>query len=915
MAEVSTTIKLYDQNNQETKLDELFEAAYKLDINKIYHILQTGNVDVNAAETPTAHLSLTGEKNHLQDMFGFFPCGKVTTQIFERMDHLEPGDIGVITNLLKLLVDAGLVLGEVIFDKTSSEFCKEDSQYFWFTVIRKLLVNKDNDKYKELIKYLNDTLDNENDDYEKLVRTTKLYLAVEGSDHTAVRDIIEQFPAQTDYITYIQAMPGVIFPRGAYDDEAFLITPLTLALKHQDAEMVNILCSLDDSANKMNESKETWCWGVQPLIKRKITGFCRKRKLSLCLEVLRNDEQFFESMNLNAFKSTLMADFTLQIAKVILAIEKSNSDEVKTLLNKNKYALNETARCTYFYSMSILVAEEDIDREFITKNHFEKSLVLAALETSNLEILEHLENTGFDITRLGKFTNYSLSKNSVDRNQMLLWYLVIKYHLKNKNYEFLSKITEKKSIVEGPALVGCLFIAAQREDIPTLKQISQYFGSNWFTHAKYIDHTAYSLLVKNGLEQQAVLLQTYLGSHFTNKSHQTIRKMLREAETFEGFRQLIDENPQWLTQKFSNFSLLMILVTSDSFSAEKLDYLVEKEADIHMVTSEQKTIFDVLLKSTSDQHAAERLKSILQHEQFYDVLLKTPNFLQDLSVQIQNTVESVKAALMECFLLIINLPSQSLETLFFPNHIFGMHQKAQSIFEVIPFDSDLFDIMADKAFQLIGKEEKQLTALIHILRVHAKKVFEAKNTTDLSLIPHGEKQLVALFEAFFERLKKPNIREKAGYSAALEDWRDRYGMTFIMRLLVDNADQDSADSNDPCVDLLLKAIIEGQFFSDEYIDIQAELGLGPQFDLQHRLGLVSANKEKNSVFLDGQIIPVKRLVRKNLETGLYEPVVPEKDCQEKVISKQKVKISENGKRNQNNCDCKEGRTVHNQKKI
>ena len=256
-----------------------------MEINKIDQILQTSDVNINDAQIPTGHLSFTGDKNHMQDMFGFFPCGKVTCQIFERMDQLKPTDIGIITNILKLLVNAGLALGEVIFDRKLGEFCTEASQYFWFTVIRKLLIKKDTEEYSQLIRYLNDTLDSENDDHEKLVRTTKLYLAVETRDPAAVRDIIEKYPARTDYITYIQAMPGVIFPRAAYDEEPFLITPVTLALKHQDEEMVNIFCKLNHFISKKkvtNQGEEAWCWGMQPLVKRKISGFCRRRKLSLC---------------------------------------------------------------------------------------------------------------------------------------------------------------------------------------------------------------------------------------------------------------------------------------------------------------------------------------------------------------------------------------------------------------------------------------------------------------------------------------------------------------------------------------------------------------------------------------------------------------------------------------------------------
>lgn len=119
-------------------------------------------------------------------------------------------------------------------------------------------------------------------------------------------------------------------------------------------------------------------------------------------------------------------------------------------------------------------------------------------------------------------------------------------------------------------------------------------------------------------------------------------------------------------------------------------------------------------------------------------------------------------------------------------------------------------------------------------------------------------------------------------------------MTFIMRLLVDNADVESADSNNPAVDLLIRTIIEEKVFDNEYIDTQAEVALGPQFDLQHRLGIASASKKRNTVISEGQIVEMKRVERLNIETGLYEPIVPDKDGQVKMISKKRINVSDDG---------------------
>ena len=429
-----------------------------------------------------------------------------------------------------------------------------------------------------------------------------------------------------------------------------------------------------------------------------------------------------------------------------------------------------------------------------------------------------------------------------------------------------------------------------------MKLISKYFGSSWFSQAKYNEQTAYGILLKNGLEQKATLLQTYLGSHFTSQSYKAIQKELNITESLEAFKILIGENPQWLTQGFTgHLSLLMILATSENFSLEKFEFLVqEKEADIRMVTTEHKTLLDIMLISSHTQSGAERLLGVLQYEEVQDLLLKAPNFIPDLSIKIQEVSESARVVLFECFKYVISLPSQTLETLFFPVQLFGSNKKVSSIFEVTPYDSYLFELLAEKAFQLIGKEEKQLTSLVHLLRVHAKKVYEDSNTTDLSLKPYRERRLLALFKAFLENLQVTSRRENAGFTAALEDWRDRYGMTFLMRLLVDNADISSADANDPAVDLLIRTIIEGNFFDNEYIDMKTEIDLGPQFDLQHRLGIISANKKRNSVIADGQIPAMKRVNKLNVETGDYEPIVPDKDGQVKMISKERIKVRDDG---------------------
>ena len=72
------------------------------------------------------------------------------------------------------------------------------------------------------------------------------------------------------------------------------------------------------------------------------------------------------------------------------------------------------------------------------------------------------------------------------------------------------------------------------------------------------------------------------------------------------------------------------------------------------------------------------------------------------------------------------------------------------------------------------------------------------------------------------------------------------------------------------------------------------MGLAPQFDLQHQLGEKSANKKKNTVISDDQLIPIKPVKRLNVETGQYEQIVPDNDNQIKIMSKEKIKVRDNG---------------------
>ena len=122
-------------------------------------------------------------------------------------------------------------------------------------------------------------------------------------------------------------------------------------------------------------------------------------------------------------------------------------------------------------------------------------------------------------------------------------------------------------------------------------------------------------------------------------------------------------------------------------------------------------------------------------------------------------------------------------------------------------------------------------------------------------------------------------------------------MTFLMRLLIKadvkfNVDSRHAGRN---VGIFLQWIIEGEYFDNNYINFVVDnLDLAIQFNLQHRHGVVSANKERNTIILDDQLVKVKRVTKQNQMTGQYEKMEADKDGQIKMISEKRVKVQEHG---------------------
>ena len=81
---------------------DFFEAAFELNIEWLEMILNRGELDVNSAYC-YGQSSHSGRPDyHMLQSFGSAKNGKVTMQIFEKIDLLGESEVGTILNILKV---------------------------------------------------------------------------------------------------------------------------------------------------------------------------------------------------------------------------------------------------------------------------------------------------------------------------------------------------------------------------------------------------------------------------------------------------------------------------------------------------------------------------------------------------------------------------------------------------------------------------------------------------------------------------------------------------------------------------------------------------------------------------------------------------------------------------------------------
>ena len=270
---------------------------------------------------------------------------------------------------------------------------------------------------------------------------------------------------------------------------------------------------------------------------------------------MREDGDFFKNLALTEFLdqqpdqrntrqiySTSSVKWSVRVSEVFHAAELEDIEQARKLFQTH-ILLDQIVKETYVSGRSAIVEKKDVDCKWITKLVIEMSLGLESLERKNVKAFEFLEEKGFDVTDLGKQCQHT--SNSLE-NKMFMWYQLIKYLLGNSQHVFVNLLCKKEVIWQGPAIVGCLFTAAWRNDLALLDEVAAHYclpgEKNWFYGPKYLNLTAHGLLLKYGLEKEGKHLQTCLVEYPNSKaSSYTITDVnysLDSPKSLEDFKQI-----------------------------------------------------------------------------------------------------------------------------------------------------------------------------------------------------------------------------------------------------------------------------------------------------------------------------------------------------------------------------------------
>ena len=572
--------------------------------------------------------------------------------------------------------------------------------------------------------------------------------------------------------------------------------------------------------------------------------------VSLFVKILEENELFFDEDDIQLeqfFVKSGSDHFTsirtlVNVAKVFFYTKKSNLEELRKL--------NSVVEVVHL--QNTYICGEPIIRIHLRDNPIQKSVIMIALENRSYEMVELFRNWGLDVNDLGETTSDCKADTSKDiRNRFNLWYIIIKFILTTAGLIssrgvvavqpaiILHKLSKFQEFIEGPAVVGAIFEAMRgsEPDLEFLKKVKEYFPAWFNVKFKKMGATAHELLVKFKCIEGASLLMSYLGPNSENQmSHADFNMKMSKLENYEDFVAYIQENPELLHQTYSGGnSFLHRFADCSHFTGEKMKFLIESGADPNEENSYRENLVDYILKVSYLSDQSINLVTILSMESECEairtLISRSPHLILNICEQIFKSKEN-KAILVHAFELLISSPVFNLETLLFPERVSQVDKYVAGPFQSIKDNPELMKIVTNVCVKLIltgdqktlqDRDGSRIENYIMVLKAYCQ--------TDGS----------RLEELFFDMMELIGQKESDNQ---VSSWRDKYDMTFLMRLVIFSEENFSYGLK---IDPLISYIITAGLFDDSYLGYQVKNDLTTRFKEQHINEKAKETKVQNDV--------------------------------------------------------------------
>ena len=187
----------------------------------------------------------------------------------------------------------------------------------------------------------------------------------------------------------------------------------------------------------------------------------------------------------------------------------------------------------------------------------------------------------------------------------------------------------------------------------------------------------------------------------------------------------------------------------------------------------------------------------------------------------------------------------------------------------------------EKAVQYLLRDENRIGTFIELLRMF---LVIPKFVQDQDSY-RKRKEMLSFFHVLYEAFEET--------SHQLDKWKDEFGMTLLMRVLISS--KDTSTHIDRHMLLLLESIIRKEYFDDNYINLKTATELQERFELQHFHNICKEEKKKNTVIAHGQEIYLKKI--KRIENGEYLDTFGRMiNGQVKMVSKEPIELEGKGKK-------------------